>query len=83
MMIELRPLGANQTELTIDDVTMFFSYSTLVVALISGKGWYKVSDHYSSTTSKHIKQFIPASATPTTISASGLQALIAATLKGA
>jgi hypothetical protein len=59
MAIKLNPIGANQTEVELNNGdTLFFSYKTLVAAHISGQGFLKTTEHYSKTTSKHINQWL-------------------------
>lgn len=57
MRIKLRPIGPNQTELDVGDVTILFSYRT-PVAFRSPKGCFRTEQHYSVTTSRHINQWI-------------------------
>ena len=53
--MKLRPVGANQTELTINGITILFSYQTPVAIL--GIRNYKTDQYYSKTTSRHINSF--------------------------
>ncbi len=57
-MLKIRSLGSNQTELTIGETLMLFSYQTPVVAYVPGRGWLRTREHYSRTTSKHINKWI-------------------------
>jgi hypothetical protein len=60
--MKLETLGANKTVIRTDNNThIFFSYNTPVAAIIDGKE-YRTSQHYSSTTTKHINSFVPKSA---------------------
>jgi hypothetical protein len=52
--ITLTQVGAHQTEVTLGAVTLFFSYNTLVGALIPGRGAVVSDKFYSRTTSKHL-----------------------------
>ena len=62
--MQLQSLGANKTQVDLADGTsVFFSYKTAVAALVPGKGWIRTSTKYSSTTSKHINQWITGTAT--------------------
>jgi hypothetical protein len=59
----LRPLGANQTEVTInDELVILFSYRTPVACsvVLDGK-WqhYKTEKQWSVTTSRHINKWMP------------------------
>lgn len=57
--MELRNLGANKTELQLNNGNVvFFSYNTPVAALILGKGYIRTDRRYSVTTSKHIGQWL-------------------------
>lgn len=57
--LNLKPVGANQTEIELDDdTTVFFSYATPVAVFIPGKGVVKTSKKWSVSTSKHINKFI-------------------------
>ena len=54
--MKLSPVGSNQTELTINGITVLFSYQTPVAILGLG-GNYKTDKYYSKTTSRHINSF--------------------------
>ena len=54
--MKLRPVGANQTELSVNGITILFSYTTPVAVLGLG-GNYKTDVWYSKTTSGHINKF--------------------------
>ena len=54
--MNLRPVGANQTELSVNGITILFSYTTPVAVLGLG-GNYKTDVWYSKTTSGHINKF--------------------------
>lgn len=58
--MNLKPLGANKTELHLDNgAIVFFSYQTPVAAqLRNGNGFVRTSTKYSVTTSKHITQWL-------------------------
>ena len=58
--MKLNPVGANQTEVEIGGVTVFFSYKTPVAAHIAGKGYIRTEKHYSTTTIRHINQWLKA-----------------------
>ena len=60
--MNLNPIKANMNEVTIGDKTVLFSYKTPVAAKIltsEGMTYYKTSKHWSSTTSRHINQWLP------------------------
>lgn len=65
--MNLKPLGANKTELTLTNasgqrVRVLFSYETPVAADIlteSGTEFYITDQYYSRTTTKHIKSWCP------------------------
>jgi hypothetical protein len=55
--MKIKSLAANQTELQIGNSTVFFSYETPVAACVNGE-FYRTSEHYSVTTSKHINKWL-------------------------
>lgn len=60
--MNLKSIGANQTEINVNGVIILFSYSTPVAAFVSSiaeipAGWYKTNKKYSKTTTKHINQW--------------------------
>lgn len=55
--MKLRNLGANQTEVTVGDKTVLFSYNT-PVAYSDGTWTYVTSKKWSVTTSRHINKWI-------------------------
>jgi hypothetical protein len=58
MSLKLKTLGANRTELTLDDGTVvLFSYSTPVAAHVPGVGYVRTEQSWSRTTAKHIGQW--------------------------
>jgi hypothetical protein len=61
--LQVRPIGANKTELHIGDSVVFFSYETPVAAFVPGRGYVKTETKYSRTTSKHVTQWIDGSST--------------------
>jgi len=61
--MKLRPVGSNQTELTINGITILFSYTTPVAILGLG-GNYKTEKWYSQTTTRHINKFFKGLETP-------------------
>lgn len=57
--MKLSKLGSNQTEIELSDGTrVLFSYETPVAAYIPGEGYYKTSERYSVTTSKHVERYV-------------------------
>jgi hypothetical protein len=55
--MKIKPLGNNQTILTIGENEIFFSYGTPVCGFISGQ--YMVTDKkWSVTTTKHINNYL-------------------------
>lgn len=57
--MKLKQLAANQTELRFSDGSVVFvSYETPVAAFIPGSGYYRTTERYSVTTSKHITQWL-------------------------
>lgn len=58
-ILELNPIGPNQTEIILpNDNRIFFSYTTPVAAYVVGRGYLKTEHFYSVTTSRHINQWI-------------------------
>jgi hypothetical protein len=57
MSVKTRPIGPNQTEVSVGDKTLFFSYETLVALNMNGK-FYRTNERYSVTTSKHINRWL-------------------------
>lgn len=65
MIPKLKIIATNATEVTISDITLYFSYETCV-AFSCPRGQFKTEKRYSQTTSKHIglfgaKEFTPCS----------------------
>ena len=61
--MKLRPVGSNQTELTIKGSIILFSYQT-PVAVIGIGGNYKTDKWFSQTTTRHINSFFKGLETP-------------------
>lgn len=65
--MQLKPLGTNKTEIEFHNqfgqrVRVLFSYQTPVAASIlkeDGQHYYTTEEHYSRTTTKHIKSWLP------------------------
>lgn len=55
--MKLNQIGSNQTEIELNGATVLFSYKTPVAANKDGK-FYRTSQHWSTTTSKHINQWL-------------------------
>ncbi len=59
ILMILRQLGSNQTELSFNNgTTLFFSYETPVAGHTLDLGHFKTSTYYSRTTSKHINSYL-------------------------
>lgn len=57
--MKLKPLGPNQTVLTLNNGNqILFSYSTPVAAYCPEKGFMHTDIKYSATTSRHVNQWI-------------------------
>lgn len=57
--MNLKPLGANKTELHLDDKVILFSYRTPVaVNFTKSNEVWKTNTKYSKTTSKHISAWL-------------------------
>lgn len=58
----LKPIKANMTELTLNSMEILFSYRTPVAMRIltcEGMEYHVTAKHWSTTTSKHINQWMP------------------------
>jgi hypothetical protein len=56
--MKIKILGANMTELLLDNKRILFSYETPVAMWIPGKGYYKTATNWSRKTSKHINKWL-------------------------
>lgn len=57
-MLRLKPIKPNMTEIHVGNVTVLFSYETPVACHVEGQGFFKTSEKHSSTTSRHISQWL-------------------------
>lgn len=57
-MILLQQGNKNAHILEVDDISILFSYNTPVAAIVPGEGFYRTSETYSNTTTKHINEFL-------------------------
>lgn len=55
--MKIKPLGANQTEVSVGNKKIFVSYQTPVAAFVNGKA-YRSAKKWSQTTSRHINQWL-------------------------
>lgn len=56
--MKLKQLGSNQTLLQFNDGNeLFFSYETPVAGFANG--YFRTGQHYSSTTTRHINNYLP------------------------
>jgi len=55
--MKLKLIGSNITELNINGISVLFSYSTPVAGW-DDSGAFRTSEHYSSTTTKHINKYL-------------------------
>jgi len=55
--MKINAIAPNQTEVIVNNVTVFVSYNTPVAAIIDGRV-YRTSKKWSVTTSKHINQWL-------------------------
>lgn len=56
--MKVKNLGANKTQIEVNaDLQIFVSYETPVAAYVDGK-FYRTSEKFSRTTSKHITQWL-------------------------
>ena len=57
--MQLTPIAANQTELSLNNGTqVFFSYKTPVAAYCPSRGYIKTAKHWSVTTTRHINKWL-------------------------
>lgn len=56
--MKLKTLGSNRTEVEVNGKTVFFSYNTPVAYCQRGVGFFRTTQKYSVTTSKHITQWL-------------------------
>jgi hypothetical protein len=56
--MKLRKLGSNQTEISVGDNLVLFSYNTPVAAWVRGRGWLRTEQKFSKTTTKHINAWL-------------------------
>lgn len=57
--MKFRTIASNVSELELRDGTrVLFSYRTPVAAYVIGRGYIRTAQHYSTTTSKHINQWL-------------------------
>ena len=59
--MNLNPIKANMTELSMENVTILFSYNTPVAVMIDeglGFVFYRTAKRWSNTTSRHINQWL-------------------------
>ena len=74
-MLKLTILGSNQTEVSLDNKRVLFSYNTPVAAWVSGIGYIRTDKKFSVTTSKHITLWL-AGNTARTVPQSEIEALL-------
>lgn len=55
--MQIKLIGPNQTEVTSNGNTVFFSYTTPVAAIVGGIA-YRTSEKFSKTTSRHINKWL-------------------------
>ena len=57
--MKVRSIGANKTELELEDTLILISYETPVCCIrYNGKGAVKTDQYFSNTTSKHVNQWL-------------------------
>lgn len=57
--MKLIPLGSNQNLIRLNNGTqVLFSYKTPVAAFVPGQGYFRTSQNWSRTTSKHINRWL-------------------------
>ncbi len=56
--MNIRPLGKNQTVVTLPNQDeVFYSYSTPVAGWVCGKGFWRSTEFFSTTTSRHVGKY--------------------------
>jgi len=56
--MKIKNLGSNKTEVVTGKWTVFFSYRTPVAAFHQTDGYFRTTEKFSVTTSKHINQWL-------------------------
>ena len=57
--MKVKQLGPNKTVITMpNEDEIFFSYETPVAGWICGKGYWRTTEKFSRTTSKHVSQYV-------------------------
>lgn len=60
--MNLKPLAANQTELSLDKIVVFFSYQTPVAFYEKSTGkYFQTAKFWSKTTSRHVSKWLQSS----------------------
>ena len=55
--MELKQIAVNMSEVTIDGVSVLFSYETPVAGW-DNEGAFRTDQHYSATTTRHINKYL-------------------------
>ena len=56
--MQVRPVGPNQTVITLPNQDeVFFSYQTPVAGWVCGKGFWRTTERFSTTTSRHVGRY--------------------------
>ena len=75
--MQLTPIAANQTELSLNNGTqVFFSYKTPVAAYCPSRGYIRTAQFWSSTTSRHINKWLKGITEVTEVPQTVLQELV-------
>ena len=56
--MDLNPIRANMSEVTLGGLTVLFSYKTAVACHSADGGYKKTNKYWSKTTSRHINQWL-------------------------
>jgi hypothetical protein len=56
--MKIKSLGRNVHELHLQNAIILFSYETPVAGWFESTGYWKTTEHYSKTTSKHINMWL-------------------------
>ncbi len=58
--MKIKHIGSNMTEIEVNGTFILFSYNTPVAGRsikISDDGYFKTSEHYSATTTRHVNKY--------------------------
>jgi hypothetical protein len=56
--VKLKRVTLSMTEVEMGDLTILFSYQTPVACHIQGRGFFRTSEKYSNTTTRHVNTWL-------------------------